>query len=72
MIDLLLARAAQSAYNRAGFPKEEAFRRGEEVARYVRENLETVRKLYHLEDEIELAYRVALATVRYEALGATH
>ena len=66
MMDMTLTRAAQSAYNHAGYPKDEAFRRGEQIARYVHENLDTVAKLFHLEDEIELAYRVALATVAYE------
>ncbi len=66
MMDLSLTRAAQSAYNRAGYPKEVAFQRGEQVARYVHENLAIVRKLFHLDDEVELAYRVALATVAYE------
>jgi hypothetical protein len=72
MIDISLARAAQSAYNRAGFPKDEAFQRGQQVARYVHENLDTVQKLYHMEDEIELAYRVAMATVAYEKTHSTH
>jgi hypothetical protein len=67
MMDLSLTRAAQSAYNKAGFPRDEAFERGEEIARYVHENLDVVQKLYHLDDEIELAYRVALAMVKYEA-----
>lgn len=72
MIDISLARAAQSAYNRAGFPKDEAFRRGEQVARYVHENLDIVQKLYHMQDEIELAYRVAMAMVAYETAHSAH
>jgi hypothetical protein len=70
MVDLSLARAAQAAYNKAGFPRDEAFRRGENVARYIQENLEMVQKLYHIDDEIELAYRLAQATMAYE-LGDT-
>jgi len=66
MQDLSLTRAAQSAYNKAGYPRDEAFRLGEIVAEYLSENLATVRKLTHIDDEIELAYRLALAIMAYE------
>jgi len=66
MLDLSLTRAAQSAYNRAGYPRDEAFRRGEMVAQYLSENLATVRKLTRIDDEIELAYRLAVAIMAYE------
>lgn len=67
MEDLSLTRAAQSAYNRAGYPRDEAFRLGEIVAKYLSENLATVRKLTRIDDEVELAYRLALAIMAYEA-----
>lgn len=63
---LFITRAAQSAYNRAGYPKDEAFRRGESVALYVLDNLRTCQKLYRIEDEFELAYRVAQTMVAFE------
>lgn len=65
-MNIFVTRAAQTAYNRAGYPKEEAYQRGERVARYVQENLNTCKKLYHVEDEFELAYRVAQTMVAYE------
>jgi hypothetical protein len=65
-MNVFVTRAAQSAYNRAGYPKEEAYQRGEHVARYVQENLNTCKKLYQIEDEFELAYRVAQTMVAYE------
>ncbi len=65
-MNIFVTRAAQTAYNRAGYSKEEAFQRGEHVARYVQENLSACRKLYHVEDEFELAYRVAQTMVAYE------
>jgi hypothetical protein len=66
-MELFVARAAQSAYNKAGYPKDEAFRYGQQIARYLSENLPMVRKLYHVDDEFELAFRVAQTLVAYEA-----
>ena len=65
-MNLFITRAAQTAFNRAGFPKDEAFRRGEQVASYVLDNLRTCQKLYRIEDEFELAYRVAQTMVAFE------
>lgn len=66
MDNLSLTRAAQSAYNKAGFPRDEAFLLGEQVARYVNENLATMTKLCHTDDEVELAYRLAQAIMAFE------
>lgn len=65
-MQIFITRAAQTAYNRAGFPKDEAFQRGQKVAAYVLDNLRTCQKLYHIEDEFELAYRVAQTMVAFE------
>ena len=70
MSEIFLTRAAQSVYHKGGFPSDEAYRRGEMVARYLLDNFEMVQKLYHIDDEFELAYRLAQATMAYE-LGAT-
>ena len=62
-METFIARAAQTAYNRAGFPKDEAFERAQQVAEYVIDNLPACQKLYHVDDELELAYRVAQTLV---------
>jgi hypothetical protein len=56
-----LARAAQSAFNRAGYDKSEAFHKAQQVADYVEKNLDECRRRFNSEDELELAYRVAQA-----------
>lgn len=65
-METFIARAAQTAYNRAGFPKDEAYNRAQQVAAYVLDNLSTCQKLVHVQDELELAYRIAQEMVAFE------
>ena len=58
---LFLARAAQTAYNHAGYEKSEAIRKAQQVAEYVQKHLDECRRQFKIEDEIELSYRVAQA-----------
>jgi len=62
---LLVTRAAQSAFNKAGYNRDEAYQNALAIASYLSEpeNFETCRKLYQIGDDWELPYRLAQTLV---------
>ncbi len=58
---LLLARAAEAIYIRAGYERGQAFSQGQAVADYLVAHLDECRYQYNVEDEFELARMLALA-----------
>ncbi len=55
----LIIRAAQSAFNKAGYQRDEGYRQAQIVAEYMMANLNMCRATYGVEDEFELAYQMA-------------
>jgi hypothetical protein len=62
---LLVTRAAQSAFNKAGYSRDDAYQNALAIASYLSEpeNYEACRKLYQINDDSELAYRLAQTLV---------
>jgi len=63
-----LTRAAQSAFNKAGYSRDDAYQNALAIASYLSEpeNLDACRKLYKLDDDAELAYLLAQTLVDQE------
>ena len=60
-MSLLLARAAEAVYIRAGYERGQAFSNGQAVADYLMAHLDECRHQYNVQDEFELARMLALA-----------
>ena len=60
-----ITRAAQSAFNEAGYAKSDAYTQAQEIAEYVLDNVDSIQPLFGTNDEFELAYRVASSMVKY-------
>lgn len=62
---LLVTRAAQSAFNSAGFARDDAYQNALAIASYLSEpeNFDACRRLYRIDDDSELAYRLAKTLV---------
>ena len=66
-MDLFIARAAQTAFNKAGYRKDDALRQGQQVAAYLLANLDECKRQYGIDDEFELAYCMARQQVSTRA-----
>lgn len=64
-----IVRAAQSAFNEAGYTKDEAYRLAQMVVCYMLRNLAECRAAYGITDEFELAYYMARDAIDVERLG---
>jgi hypothetical protein len=64
-METFIARAAQSAFNRAGYGKEEAYRQARVVADQMLSQLDAFKASYGIMDELELAYQVGRDVVEY-------
>lgn len=62
-MEKFIARAAQAAYNQAGYSEYESQLQAQAVAEYVQANLIDCQKLFGIEDELEIAYRLALMLI---------
>lgn len=54
-----IVRSAQSAFNEAGFDRDETYAQAQVVAEYMLEHLSECKAAYGLDDEFELAYKIA-------------
>jgi hypothetical protein len=68
-MDQFIIRSAQSAFNRAGYRWDEAYRQAQMIADYMLSHLDQCRAAYGVDDEFELAYRMACDTVEREREG---
>lgn len=62
-----IVRAAQSAYNQAGYDRAEAYRRAYRITEYLMANLDACREKYGLDDLFDLAYRMAREDIAHQA-----
>ena len=58
-----IIRAAQSAFNQAGYSRDETYKQAQMVAGYMMAHLDECKATYRTDDELELAYKLARAMI---------
>nr|MBN1228349.1 hypothetical protein [Anaerolineae bacterium] len=58
-----IVRAAQSAFNEAGYNKAEGYQQAQKIASYMLANMEICKRSYGIDDELELARQLARMVV---------
>ena len=69
-MEQLIIRAAQSAFNKAGYDKATGYAMAQEIATHMLANLSAYQAQFGEQDEFELAYKIAQAAVGRGALAA--
>lgn len=71
-MERFVVRAAQSAFHRAGYSREDAHNQAQSLAASLLANLSTYQAQYGINDQIELAYQMARQAVVHAREGSVH